>query len=225
MRKATKRLMKNSEAQTKNIICVTNRHLCEGGLIGRLAKIASAARVSRKSGGPHLAGIILREKDLPPDEYLALAREAAAVCSVYEVRLIPHFYAEASGFAVPDGSALHMPLQKLQELAAERGPLQFSCLGASCHSPEDARLAERLGCTYVTFGHVFETDCKKGLAPRGLDRLEETAQSVDIPVYAIGGIAPDNYMSALERGAAGACVMSGLMRCADPLEYLMSFGC
>ena len=145
------------------------------------------------------------------------------LCREYEVRLIPHFYSQASGLAVPDGSALHMPLQRLQELAAERGSLQFSCLGASCHSPEDARLAEKLGCTYVTFGHVFETDCKKGLEPRGLERLEETAQSIDIPVYAIGGIAPGNYMSVLEHCAAGACVISGLMQCADPLDYLMSF--
>ena len=36
------------------------------------------------------------------------------------------------------------------------------------------------------------TDCKKGLAPRGLDFLKNVCDSVDIPVYAIGGINIDD---------------------------------
>ena len=41
--------------------------------------------------------------------------------------------------------------------------------------------AERLGATYVTAGHIFTTDCKKGLPPRGLDFLKNVCDAVTIP--------------------------------------------
>ena len=40
----------------------------------------------------------------------------------------------------------------------------------------------------MTAGHVYVTDCKKGLPPRGLEFLKEVCTKVTIPVYAIGGI-------------------------------------
>ena len=97
---------------------------------------------------------------------------------------------------------------------------RFRILGASCHSPADAWEAQRLGYTYITAGHVFATDCKKGLPPRGLDFLREVCRSVDIPVYAIGGIRPENMAAVRAAGAAGGCVMSGLMTCPDPRALL-----
>ena len=44
---------------------------------------------------------------------------------------------------------------------------------------------------------------------------------MDIPVWAIGGIGLDGGQLAevKARGAAGACVMSGAMTCADPETY------
>ena len=71
--------------------------------------------------------------------------------------------------------------------------------------------AEKLGCTYITAGHVFATDCKKGLPPRGLSFLKEVCYSVTIPVYAIGGIDENNMEAVRQAGAAGGCMMSGFM--------------
>ena len=87
----------------------------------------------------------------------------------------------------------------------------------------------------ATAGHIFATDCKKGLPPRGLDFLKNVCDAVEIPVYAIGGIniapsddstasdAPPAYdampdisvprlADVMECGAAGGCIMSGMMR-------------
>ena len=76
---------------------------------------------------------------------------------------------------------------------------------------KDAREAQALGCTYITAGHVFETDCKNGLPGRGLDFLRSVCATVDIPVYGIGGIDADNIALVRETGASGACLMSSLM--------------
>ena len=118
--------------------------------------------------------------------------------------------------------SLHLPLPVLMKM--EPGKRQsFRVLGASCHSVEDAVLAEKLGCTYITAGHIFDTDCKKGLPGRGLDFLKNVCAGVSVPVYAIGGISPANISKVREAGAAGACVMSGLMVCEDPEDYLQEF--
>lgn len=88
----------------------------------------------------------------------------------------------------------------------------FDVIGASTHSVEDARRAKELGASYITAGHVFATDCKKGLAPRGLQFLADVCDSVDIDVYAIGGISENNMKQCIGRGAKGVCMMSGFMR-------------
>lgn len=80
-----------------------------------------------------------------------------------------------------------------------------------------------MGCTYITAGHIFETDCKRGLPGRGLEFLREVCRAVTIPVYAIGGIEPKRMAEIFAAGAAGACVMSGPMVCGDVGTYFADF--
>ena len=192
------------------LLCVTNRQLCAGDFLERVAAIADQRPT----------GIILREKDLPEGEYETLARQALEICRARNVRCILHTFVPAAERLGAD--AIHLPLPILRQLtAAEKA--RFSVLGASCHSVEDTIEAQELGCTYLTAGHVFATDCKKGLPPRGLDFLGQACRAVDIPVYAIGGISAGNFADVLAAGAAGGCVMSGPMACSDVNEYFQRF--
>ncbi len=75
----------------------------------------------------------------------------------------------------------------------------------------DAEEAQALGCTYITAGHIFQTDCKKGMPGRGAEFLQNVCNAVDIPVYAIGGIDSHNIALVRDTGADGACLMSSLM--------------
>ena len=140
-----------------------------------------------------------------------------AICRCYDVPCILHSFMDAAIALGAD--AIHLPLPLLREMTAEQRT-RFAVLGASCHSLADVREAEALGCTYITAGHIFATDCKKGLPGRGLDFLRQVCAGTTLPVYAIGGIAADNIDAVRGTGAAGACVMSGMMRCADPAAYL-----
>ena len=184
------------------ILSVTNRTLCRESFAERTAKIARA-------GADH---ILLREKDLTEAEYESLSGKILNCCGD---KLILHsFPGAAERLQIP---RLHLPLPVLRSLSLPERR-HFTTLGASCHSLADVREAEDLGCTYVTLGHIFATDCKKGLPPRGLLFLEEIAGKTSLPVYAIGGISSKNIREVREAGAAGACIMSGLMVCDDP-EY------
>lgn len=185
-----------------DILCVTNRKLCREDFLTRIEQIAAC----------HPAGIILREKDMSPEEYKALAVKVMEICGRYNVKCILHSF---SGVAMSlHADAIHLPLHLLRELSREQKG-QFRILGASCHSVDDALEAQALGCTYITAGHVFETDCKKGLPGRGLEFLRNVCAAVDIPVYGIGGIDVDNIVMVRNAGASGACLMSSLMATED----------
>ena len=192
------------------LLCVTNRGLCKGDFLQRIEEICRQKP----------AGILLREKDLSPGEYEQLAGRVLNICRANGVPCILHSFVQAAQHLQAD--SIHMPLPLLRSLAPEQRA-GFRQLGASCHSVQDAREAQALGCTYITAGHVFATDCKKGLAPRGLVFLQQVCSSVTIPVYAIGGIAPERMEAVLRAGAAGACVMSGAMACTDIQAYLKQF--
>ena len=192
------------------IVCVTNRGLCRGDFAGQLARIAAAQP----------RAVILREKDLQPEEYKALAEQAMRICAEHGVQCILHSFADIA--AVLGADCIHLPLHILCGLPDEM-KRRFCVIGASCHSVGDALEAQRQGAAYITAGHVFATDCKKGLPPRGLDFLREVCAAVSIPVYAIGGISAGNYGSVRAAGAAGACIMSGLMTADDPKEFLHRF--
>ncbi|MCD8110670.1 MAG: thiamine phosphate synthase [Clostridiales bacterium] len=195
-----------------DILCVTNRRLMPGEAIF-LRQIERIARC-------HPAGIILREKDLTEKEYRVLARRVMQICERYGTQCILHGFADTALELGAD--AIHLPISFLCAAAPEKRE-KFHVLGASCHSAEDAREAQALGCTYITAGHIFDTDCKAGLPGRGLDFLREVCESTDLPVFAIGGINKDHISDIRRAGAAGACVMSGCMQCEDAEEYLSGF--
>lgn len=85
-------------------------------------------------------------------------------------------------------------------------------VGVSVHSIEEAGKAEGMGADYLITGHIFETDCKPGVLPRGLDFLQSVCKNVAIPVYAIGGISEKNAALTVQSGAAGICMMSGYFK-------------
>ena len=85
-------------------------------------------------------------------------------------------------------------------------------IGTSIHSVEDAVFAESHGADYITAGHIFTTDCKKGLPGRGVDWLKSICNTVSIPVYAIGGISDANVSMLSDCNIAGYCMMSASMK-------------
>ena len=180
-------------------ICVTNRKLCKGDFLTQISKAAAA----------HPDSIILREKDLSEDEYTVLAKQVIAVCEKNNIAFTAHYFYKAA--IKLDVRRLHLPLHILRELS-EEDKRCFDVIGVSCHSAADAVEAEKLGAAYITAGHIYETDCKAGLPGRGLDFLREVKSSVDIPVYAIGGITPVNAQEVIDAGADGVCLMSYFMK-------------
>lgn len=206
---------KISKLCNENIVCITNRKLVKAytdnmtdhkgmGKEGESPFLEKIAEVVKKKP----AFIVLREKDLSSDVYKKLAVKVLEICDSAGVSCVLHyFYKEAIELGV---KKIHLPLPVFEQMTDNEKD-HFDIIGVSTHSVEQAKKAERLGASYITAGHVFVTDCKKGLAPRGLGFLRDVCESVDIDVYAIGGISKDNMVECIKSGAKGVCMMSGFM--------------
>ncbi len=180
------------------LVAFSNRKLCTGSLLEQIDIIA-------KKKKPDI--LVLREKDLSEEEYEALAKEVIKKCEKYNIECILHNFIDVA-FRL-NYKKIHLPLDVLKD---NKDKLKgFKKIGVSTHSVQDAVLAESLGADYITAGHIFKTDCKKDLEPRGLKFLSEVCKSVNIAVFAIGGINDENKISAIEAGADGICLMSGFM--------------
>lgn len=186
------------------LILVTNRKLCKDDFLERIEQLAK--------GKPY--AIMLREKDLPLTEYEDLALKIKNICEDAQVPLIINQnIIAAADLKLPN---IHLSMSDLRKNHHELLP--FKNIGASVHSVSEALEAQELGASYLIAGHIFWTDSKKGMPPRGLPFLQEVCKFVKIPVFAIGGITKNHAKDVLSAGAKGMCIMSEAMTCQNPAE-------
>ena len=181
------------------IIAVTDRKICDARNFREQAEAVISSR-------PDM--IILREKDLSEQEYKELAEECMRICIRHNVKFCVNSFIKAAAdigcgrIQVPFGS-----------LIANGGELKrFEEVWVSVHSIREAVEAERNGASCLIYGNVFETDCKPGAEGKGMKELKNVCISVDIPVYAIGGINAGNIGAVIDAGCKGVCVRGPFMR-------------
>jgi len=188
------------------LLAITNRHICNNEF---LAQIQDICTLNEKNTVIESVSIVLREKDLFENDYKKLAAKVLKICKKNNTECILHTYYKVAKEL--NCKKIHLPLYILK--SNPNIYKDFNEVGVSIHSVNEAIEAMNLGATYITAGHIFATDCKKDLPPRGLSFLSSVCSSVHIPVYAIGGISPANAGKAINAGAEGVCIMSGLMTC------------
>jgi thiamine-phosphate pyrophosphorylase len=85
-------------------------------------------------------------------------------------------------------------------------------VGYSAHSPEDVARAKDRGAHYVLVSPIFSPSTKPQEEGRGVDLIRRSAAvSGDVPVYALGGIAPAQVAECIAAGAHGVAVLSGIL--------------
>ena len=212
-----------------NVLAITNRHLCKTDFLKQIEKICilndkihkNMLSINQDTNSNYnlsnikSISIVLREKDLNEHDYEKLALKVLKICEEYNTECILHtYYNTAKKLGL---KKVHLPLKVLRDNSNIVN--EFDSVGVSIHSVSDALEAHKLGASYVTAGHIFDTDCKKGLPGRGLDFLKNVVSSIEMPVFAIGGICSSNIRQVIECGAYGVCVMSGLMNIDNPEDF------
>ncbi|CCJ07726.1 thiamine phosphate synthase [Methylocystis sp. SC2] len=91
-------------------------------------------------------------------------------------------------------------------------------IGVSTHDQAELDRALSLAADYVALGPIYPTLLKQmAFAPQGLARIGTwKAQIGATPLVAIGGLTPERAVAALAAGADSACVVTDILRNADP---------
>jgi thiamine-phosphate pyrophosphorylase len=178
---------------------------------GELAQIAV-------DGGASV--IQLREKEMPMDELLPIAKRIRNICR--DITFIVNDRADLAKIVEADGMHLgqeDLPIDYARDLLGEK-----SIIGISCGSVDQAIEAEKKYADYIGFGHMYPTSSKiKSSPPKSLKELEAVCTSIKIPVIAIGGITVDNTASLYKRGASGIAVLSSFSQSQNPKSVIERF--
>ena len=195
---------------------ISNRKLCENeNLEKQIEKIFSAYEKKIILENFDIVSLTLREKDLNKNEYLKLIEEIYPICQKYKINLILHQNYDLNLDEKYDIEGIHLSYNIFKSLNQNiKAELikKYKRIGVSIHSLDEAKEVENLGASYVIAGHIFETDCKKDLEPRGLKFVEDLSSTLTIPIFAIGGIDEKNSLSVINSGAFSICMMSTLMK-------------
>lgn len=195
---------------------ITNRKLCENeNLEKQIEKIFLAYEKKIILKNFEIVSLTLREKDLDKNEYLNLVEKIYPICKKHKLNLILHQNYDLNLDEKYKIEGLHLSYEIFKSLnknIREGLIKKYKRIGVSIHSLDEAKEVESLGATYVVAGHIFETDCKKGLEPRGLNFIKKLSSVLTIPIFAIGGIDEKNSQSVIDSGAFGVCMMSSLMK-------------
>ena len=195
---------------------ISNRKLCKNENLERqIEKIFLAYEKKIILKNFEIVSLTLREKDLDKNEYLNLVEKIYPICKKHKINLILHQNYDLNLDDRYNIDGIHLSYEIFKSLNKNiREDLikKYKRIGVSIHSLEEAREVENLGASYIVAGHIFETDCKKGLEPRGLKFVEELSSILTIPIFAIGGIDEKNSQSVIDSGAFSVCMMSSLMK-------------
>ena len=195
---------------------ISNRKLCENeNLEKQIEKIFSAYQRKIILENFEIVSLTLREKDLYKNEYLKLVEKIYPICQKYRIDLILHQNYNLRLDNKYNIKGLHLSYNTFKSLnknIREELIKKYKKIGVSIHSIDEAKEVENLGATYIVAGHIFKTDCKKDLEPRGLEFIQELSSALIIPIFAIGGINQENSHLVINNGAFGVCMMSSLMK-------------
>lgn len=181
-------------------------------LISRDSFVAAVEKAVR--GGASV--VQLREKGTLRGEVAGLGRELLKVTKKYGVPLIINDSIELAKEIGADGVHLgeNDPMIRHAREALGRDKI----IGVSCYGNLERGLnAERDGADYVAFGTPFFTPTKPERIPTSFDVLREAVSRIkSIPIFAIGGITPENADTVMETGVDGIAVITAVFGAGDP---------
>lgn len=167
----------------------------------------------------NIEGIIIREKDLDYEELYCLSKKIKSLKKESHTKIIINSNLNIARNLNLDG--IQLSYNEFIKKFKVKLNLNFSgILGISVHSVEEALDAFNRGADYIVLGHIYETKCKEGLKPRGVEILRELRKKTDGKVIAIGGISIENIREVLNSGATSVAMMSEIMESENLISYL-----
>lgn len=162
-----------------------------------------------------IKAIQLREKDLPGKDLFLLAEKTSKLCQAYRAALFINDRVDVALAVNAAGVQLSKASLPIVTARTLLGPQKI--IGVSTHTLQEAREAEQNGADFILFGPVYFTASKAAYGdPQGLPALKAIVDNVSLPVYAIGGITPENTEATKKIGVRGVALISAIVSAGSP---------
>lgn len=148
--------------------------------------------------------IQLRDKSLPDEARLQLARETVRRARPFAARVLVNGSLDLARAAGADG--VHLDSTAAAKLAARP---DCEWVGVSCHDAAELAHAAALEADFTLLSPVLPTRSHPGAATLGWDRFAALAAASPIPVYGLGGLERNDIAAAQSHGAHGVALLRG----------------
>ena len=149
----------------------------------------------------------LRAPSMEAERFDNLALAVFELCRGHGARLILNTSPEQACMLHADG--LHLSQRRLRSLRPETMDGSRKT-GISCHSADEMRSALQYAPDYLCLGPVYASATHPGATPLGWPVFAKLAALSPMPVYAIGGLKPEDLETARDHGAHGIAAIRGL---------------
>ena len=113
------------------------------------------------------------------------------------------------GLVLPAKAGVHLNSRRL--LGCDRRP-EYELVSASCHNRTELEHAQAIGVDLAVLSPVKDTRSHPNVRPLGWDRFHALVDEINVPVYALGGLTPDDIEEAWRFGAQGIAAISALWK-------------
>ena len=148
----------------------------------------------------------LRAHELDEHSFAALARAAVRTCQKNDAQLILNADPKLAIAVGADG--VHLTSERLRSLSSR--PLNHSFwVGASCPDAAELDHAARIGVDFALLSPVTTTPGDGERPLLGWQGFAALAAGARLPVYALGGLGPEDLETAWAHGAQGVAAIRG----------------
>lgn len=158
-----------------------------------------------------VSGAVLRMENISPQTHLDLVNSASLLANRQKALLQLNTSLKNYSFFVEQlkTTAIGLHMNRHELMAHNQRPLgQDILLGASCHNPLELAKAVELGVDYILLSPVLPTNSHPDVNPLGWQIFTDLVSSVNIPVYALGGMNSDHLIQAKQCGGQGVASIS-----------------
>jgi len=150
----------------------------------------------------------LRIKSLPATDVPQVLALVADTCRQQQIRLLLNSDLQlGSG----QGDGVHLTSRALAACAGR--PSGYAWVAASCHDLAELQQAEKLGIDFAVLAPVQQTATHPDAKPLGWEQVTALLETVNIPVFVMGGLGRgdlDRALAAGAQGIAGVSAFSGI---------------
>ncbi len=149
--------------------------------------------------------IQVREHDMPAERLEQFARRVIKIAQIEGARVLINGDQALAVRVQADG--VHWPAHQLMNLKARP---DLPLCAASCHNRAELDRAAELELDFVVLSPVLSTPSHPGVTGLGWPAFAGMIRNYPLPVYALGGMRLEYLTQAMEHGAHGASLLSGI---------------